>query len=98
MDTIISNTQTGYITGRYIGDSTRLIYYIMKYTVKDNNIDGLLMLIDLEKAFDSVSWEFMYNVLTFLGFPTNIVEWVKLFNDNIIARVLQSGSCPNLSI
>ena len=50
----------------------------MKYT-EDNNIDGLLMLIDFEKALNSVSWEFMYNVLTFFGFPKNIVEWVKLF-------------------
>ena len=45
----------------------------MKYT-EDNNIDGFLMLIDFEKAFDSVYWKFMYNVLTFLGFPQNIVR------------------------
>ena len=32
---------------------------------------GLLMLIDFEKAFDSISWKFMCNVLEFLGLPSD---------------------------
>ena len=31
---------------------------------ESNNIDGILMLIiDFEKAFDSISWKFMYHAL-----------------------------------
>ena len=51
---LISTTQTGFLQGRFIGESTRLIYDLIKYT-EDNKIDGLLMLIDFEKAFDSIS-------------------------------------------
>ena len=36
-------------------------------TYNIENIDGLLMLIDFEKAFDSISWKFMYNTVEFLG-------------------------------
>ena len=39
----------------------------MHYT-ESKNINGLLMLIDFEKAFDSISWKFMYKTLEFLGF------------------------------
>ena len=54
LDKIISPSQSGFVSGRYIGHSTRLIYDIMYYTEKQN-IPGLLMLVDFEKAFDSVS-------------------------------------------
>ena len=40
-------------------------YDIMEY-LENKQQPGLLMLIDFEKAFDSISWKFMYNVLEFL--------------------------------
>ena len=51
---IISDTQTGFLQNRFIGDTTRLVYDMMHLT-ETRNIDGLLVLIDFEKAFDSVS-------------------------------------------
>ena len=45
---LISHCQTGFIKGRFIGESTRLVYDIMNYTEKRQNA-GLLMLIDFEK-------------------------------------------------
>ena len=44
-----------------MGECTRIIYDIMYHTGK-KNIPGLLMLIDIEKAFDSVSWKFLYKL------------------------------------
>ena len=37
----------------------------MHYTKKEN-IPGLLMLIDFQKAFDSVSWKFLDSILNCL--------------------------------
>lgn len=90
LDLLISNTQTGFIQGRYIGENTRFIYDLMSYT-EINNLPGLLMLIDFEKAFDSVSWSFLYKVLHFFGFGNNIIKWVKILNTNFKASILQSG-------
>ena len=90
LDTIIEKSQTGYISGRYIGESTRLIYDVMHYT-EDMNIDGLLMLIDFEKAFDSLSWKFLYKVLKYVGFKDSIIAWVHLFNNEVQASVIQYG-------
>ena len=44
LEKIISRNQTGFITGRYIGESTRLIYDLMHHT-QANKIPGLLMTI-----------------------------------------------------
>ena len=54
-------------------------------------IPGLLILIDFQKAFDSISWNFIYKTLSFLGFSNEFLKWIKLFNTDIKATVLQSG-------
>ena len=48
LDSIISNTQTGFLKGRSISESTRLIYDLL-YCSEKYNIPGLLMAIDLRK-------------------------------------------------
>ena len=61
---LISDDQTGFISGRYIGENARLIYDILHIT--DNlDIPGLLFMVDFEKAFDSISWKFIYDTLNF---------------------------------
>ena len=90
---LIHSDQTRFIAGRYIGENTRLIYDIMQYT-EENNIPGLLLSVDFEKAFDSVSWPFIYKVMEFFGFGNSIISWIKTFNNNVKLSVNQ---CGNLS-
>ena len=90
LDKLISKTQTGFLSGRYIGENARLIYDILHQTEK-HKIPGILMLIDFEKAFDSVSWDFLYGVLEYFNFGNGFIKWVRTFNNNITAHVIQSG-------
>ena len=90
LNKIISNCQSGFMKGRYISDSTRLIYDALEIA-ETHKIPGLLMCIDFEKAFDSLSWKFLYKVLSFFGYSQNFIKWVKLFNTDIKAYVLQCG-------
>ncbi len=50
-----------------MGENTRQVYDIMHY-IERNNISGLLLLVDFEKAFDSISWKFIHKVLHFFNF------------------------------
>ena len=43
-----------------IGGNIRLLFDIMEYA-EENDIPGLFLLIDFEKAFDSISWNFLNN-------------------------------------
>ena len=73
LDTIISKMQTGFLSGRLIGENARLIYDIL-HSTEEKQIPGLLVLIDFEKAFDSVSWDFLYAVLKFFNFGDSFLK------------------------
>ena len=48
---IIHHNQSGYVSDRYIGQTVRSIFDIMDFTEKEN-IPGLLIFIEFQKAFD----------------------------------------------
>ena len=58
---------------------------------EDNQIPGMLMLIDFEKAFDSVACFFIYKVFNFFGLAENILSWLKILNCDMKASVLQNS-------
>ena len=51
----------------------------------------MLLLIDFEKAFDSVAWSFINKVLKFYNFGQNIVKWFNLFYKNSCSSVIING-------
>ena len=91
MNKLINNDQTGFLSGRYIGENTRLVYDIMQF-VEENNIPGLLLLIDFEKAFDSLSWSFMHKVLLAFNFGPSISQWISTLYKNTQVAISQGGN------
>ena len=87
---IINENQKGFLKGRYIGENTRTLYDVMK--ILDNKKDkGLLLLVDFEKAFDSVSWVFIDKVLKFFNFGPTFRGFIKFLNNDFKLCVLQHG-------
>ena len=90
LDNLIYKTPNGFVPGRYIGECTRIVFDIMNYTEK-HNLPAMLVLIDVKKAFDSVSWTFIYKILEFFRFGKSFISWIKLFNTDIKAPIIQCG-------
>ena len=65
-----------------MSDCTRLIYDNMQMA-ENKALPGILLLLDCQKAFDSISWNFLYNTLDFFGFGEKFINWIKLFNTDI---------------
>ena len=76
--------------GRYIGENIRMLYNVLLFTEREN-IPGLLITIDFEKAFDSVSWSFIHKALDFLNFGPDIKPWIKIFDKNASTCVSVHG-------
>lgn len=55
----------GFFKNRFIGENIRIAYDIMR-SIECYDIFGLLMSIDFEKAFDTISWDFIFK--TFFNF------------------------------
>ena len=90
LNTIINLDQTGFISGRFIGENSRLLFDTLCYC-EDNNIPGMLVIIDYAKAFDTIEWGFITYCLEIFGFGIFFQESVKLLQYNSFSRVEQNG-------
>ena len=89
---IITSTQTGYVKGRFLGEAVRSIIDVMDNT-KEQNIPGILLFRDFEKAFDNLDWNFMLTCLNVLGFGPSLIRWIETFYTNTSSCVLNNGLC-----
>ena len=52
------------------------------------------MLIDFEKAFDTVEWSFIDNCLKYFNFGISLRSWIKTFYSSISSSVCSNGHIP----
>ena len=75
---------------RYIGETVRSIFDIMDFTVEEN-MPGLLIFIDFQKAFDSLEWNFLLRCLKSFNFGLSLIRWVFTFYKNVQSCVIKNG-------
>ena len=59
---LISGDQTDYVKGRFIRQNIRIIEEIIYYANRRQS-DSIIALLDFCKAFDSIEWAFIFEVL-----------------------------------
>ena len=70
---LVNYNQSGFIRGRNIGDNTRLMFDIIDYA-NCKKVPGAVPSIDLRKAFDSLKWSFIFEMLKFYEFGSKIIN------------------------
>ena len=87
---IISSSQTAYVRDRSITDSVRLVQDIIH--LLDLQISpGLLLLVDFQKAFDSINWKYVIDILEIFNFGPTFVRWVEIIYTNISSCITNNG-------
>ena len=94
MNKLISNTQSGFLKGRNISECTRLINDLIEST-EEQEVPGLMIMLDFEKAFDSVEWGFIDRTLSFFGFGDSLIRWIKTFYSGISSCIINNGHCSS---
>ena len=88
---LITSQQTAYVKNRYIDDAGRLISDILDISDK-LSVDGYLVTVDIEKAFDFLDHEFLLVVLKKIGFGNCFIDWIKILLTNQESCVINGGS------
>ena len=91
LELLISNDQTGFISNRFIGENTRLLFDIINCTEVEE-IPGLLIIVDYAKAFDTIEWNFIDECLRLFNFGPNISKWTSLLREKSCSRIEQNGN------
>ena len=87
---LVAPDQTGYIKNRYIGENIRTIVDMINY-LNECHKPGILLQLDFEKAFDSISWKFLHTTLQHFGFGENFRKWISTIYNNSHSCVTNNG-------
>ena len=87
---IVHADQTCSIPGRSIHDNVHLIRNLIEYA-NDKNMSAAIISLDQSKAFDRVSHEYLFKVLSNFGFGPQFISLVKLLYNDISSSVLVNG-------
>ena len=74
---LIHPDQCGFMAGRFTGDN------ILTLQDKPAKKKWLLILINFEKAFHSIYWQFMNTCLVLFNLGEPFRHWIKLFTSDI---------------
>ena len=86
---VIHHNHCAYVKGRTRFDTVRTID-VMDFTERCH-IDGRLICIDFQKAFDTVNREFLFHTLSTFGFGSSFIQWILTSYNNISSCVLKNG-------
>ena len=87
---LISQEQSGYVEGRQILDGIILTHEII-HSLKHSKQVGMLLKIDLSKAFDRLSWIYIDKMLTAFGFSPMWIRWIASLISSSFFSILING-------
>ena len=71
--------QTAYVQGRNIGEAIRMIDDMLEYVGRISE-EGILFAVDIEKAYDSVDYSFIFATPKMFGFGDSFLKGLKCFS------------------
>jgi exonuclease III len=88
--TLVSNCQSAFVQKRCIQDNFMYVQNLIRELHRSNK-PSLFLKLDISKAFDSVSWAYLLEVLQNLGFGQRWRDWICLLLSTASSRVLLNG-------
>ena len=89
--TVVSVEQSAFIKGRQILDGPTMLSEIMAH-YKATSRKLMVFKVDFEKAYDSLSWDYLYEIMRKMGFSNNWVAWIRAAMSSSWSSVLLNGS------
>jgi len=90
MNELVSQAQNAFIKKRCIHDNFLYVQRVIQFLHKKKQ-PALFIKLDISKAFDSIGWQYLLDVLTALGFSTKWCKWISSILGSSSSRILING-------
>jgi hypothetical protein len=88
---IISQEQGGFVEGRKIMDGIVVAHEAI-HSLKVSKKAGMMMKLDMSKAYDRMNWDFLRKIFLAFGFGGDWVDWVLNLVSSSFFSILVNGS------
>nr|GEV45596.1 RNA-directed DNA polymerase, eukaryota [Tanacetum cinerariifolium] len=88
---LISDVKSAFLPNRQILDGPFIINELL-FWCKFKKQQAMVFKVDFEKAYDSVRWDFLQDILTAFGFGPKWCSWIRGCLQSATASVLLNGS------
>ncbi|XP_061350094.1 uncharacterized protein LOC133295304 [Gastrolobium bilobum] len=94
MDKLVMPNQCSFIRGRQGTDNVIIAQELIHSMRKKRGSKGWMAIkVDLEKAYDRISWNFLQDTLYDVGLPENLIRLIMLCVSSCTMNVLWNGAC-----
>ena len=91
MQQLVRANQSAFIRGRIIHENFRAVQLSAKL-LRRNKRPSALLKIDIAKAFDTVSWSFLFQLLDHMGFSRRWINWMSMLFSSASTRIILNGA------
>ncbi|GJZ68261.1 RNA-directed DNA polymerase, eukaryota [Tanacetum coccineum] len=88
---IVNEVQSAFISDRHILDGPFILNEVLQWC-KSKHKQALIFKVDFEKAYDSVKWDFLDDVLNKFGFGNKWCKWIQCCLRSSRGSILVNGS------
>ena len=75
---VVSVSQGAFVAGRSIIHNIRICQDLVKLYKRKITRASCMMKLDLKKAYDTISWDFIKQMITGVGFPCEFVDKIMM--------------------
>ena len=88
--TIISESQTGYMKGRFIGMNIRRLMDLYQY-VNNQQMNAMIISVDFFKAFDSIELKAVQGALKYFNFGEKFIQMILVLYADFQTKIIHNG-------
>lgn len=89
---MISKNHSGFFYGGHITENIMLAQEIVYDTCKPNQEENIMIKLDMDKAYDWLSWTFLFDLLNKFGFSSNWIEIIIGDVSDILYSIIINGT------
>jgi hypothetical protein len=87
---LVSPNQSAFVKGRSLHGNFVIVRQVAR-KINQRRVKGVLLKLDISRAFDSISWSFLFEVLAKMGFNDMFRRWVAILLSSASTKITVIG-------